>query len=93
MEARHLTLEQANELKLAATRDVISRLDALSAIYDAQLTSNDRTGTTFRSVADDASALDNAAPMTRGAYGTVSVGELKRQATATAATPRTEVIR
>jgi hypothetical protein len=81
VEARQLTPEQARDLKLAATRDMISRLDTLSAIYDARLASNASTGTTIRSVAD------NAASMTRGAYGTVSVEQLKREAAATVAMP------
>lgn len=87
MEARELSPEQAGELKLAATRDMISRLDALSAVYDARLESNATAGTTIRSVAANASAPDNAAPMTRVANGTVSVQGLKREAAATVAMP------
>ena len=94
MEARELSPEQAGELKLAATRDMISRLDALSAVYDARLESNATAGTTIRSVAANAYAPDNAARMTRRASGTVSVEELKREAAATVAMPSAgEVIR
>jgi hypothetical protein len=42
MAAGRLTLEQARELKIAATRDAISRLDTLAAIYDARLDSHDK---------------------------------------------------
>jgi hypothetical protein len=87
VEARQLTPEQARDLKLAATRDLISRLDALAAIYDARLEVNASTGTTIRSVAANACAPDNAARMTRRANGTVSVEELKREAAATVAMP------
>jgi hypothetical protein len=94
VEAGHLTPEQASELKLAATRDMISRLDALSAIYDARLELNASTGTTIRSVAANAYGPDNAARMTRRANGTVSIEELKREAAATVAIPSAgEVIR
>ncbi len=36
-EAGQLTPEQAQRLKLAATRDMIARLDTLSAVYDVRL--------------------------------------------------------
>lgn len=79
--ARRLTPEQARELKLAATRDVISRLDTQTAIYDVQLDSNNKPGAGFDSVGN-ASAADNAAHATRHANGTISVEELKRETAA-----------
>jgi hypothetical protein len=81
MAAGRLTPEQARELKLAATRDVISRLDTLAAIYDARRDSNHKLGAGFESVAGDVSAEDRAHVM-RHANGTISVEELKRETAA-----------
>jgi hypothetical protein len=85
--AGNLTLEQARELKLAATRDVISRLDALAAIYDARLDSNNKLGAGSESVAGNASAADKTAA-THHANGTISVEELKREMAAALLTSR-----
>ncbi len=82
MAAGRLTLEQARELKLAATRDMISRLDTLAAIYDARLDSNNKLGAGSESVAANASAADKTAHATRHANGTISVEELKRETAA-----------
>ena len=41
MEAGDLTPEQARDLKLAATRDLIARLETISAVYDARIAAQD----------------------------------------------------
>jgi len=50
MEAGDLTPEQGSRLKLAATRDMISRLDTLAAIYGARLDPKHKTGAAVGSV-------------------------------------------
>jgi len=85
MEAGSLTPPQAQELKLAATRDAIARLDALSAVYDVRLHSKDNLVSETES-AGHVSA-DKAEQSTPNASGTVSVEELKREAAAAAVTP------
>jgi len=83
MAAGRLTLEQARELKLAATRDAISRLDTLAAIYDARLDSNNKLSAGSEPVAGN----ESAAHTTRPANGTVSVEELQRETAAAVAMP------
>ena len=85
MEAGSLTPPQAQELKLAATRDAIARLDALSAVYDVRLHSKDNLVSETES-AGHVSA-DKAEQSTPNASGTVSVEELRREAAAAAVTP------
>ncbi len=87
VEARQLTPGQARELKLAVTREMISRLDALAATYDARLASNGSARTTMRSGGANACGPDNAARMARRGNGTISVEELKREAAAPVAMP------
>lgn len=87
MEAGELTPEQGRELKLAATRGMIARLDTLSAIYDAQLDSKHKTAAAS-SVAGGNSPADGGAQAALPANRTVSVEQLKREASAAAATPR-----
>src|ERR1700722_540511 len=82
MAAGRLTLEQARELKIAATRDAISRLDTLAAIYDARLDSHDKVDAGSESVADNAFAADKKTHATRHANGTISVEELQRETAA-----------
>jgi len=77
MEAGRLTPEQAQKLKLAATRDTISRLDAMAAVYDARLESQDKVDFKSRSVTGHASNIDQATHANTN--GTVSVEELKRE--------------
>jgi len=86
MEAGSLTPEQAQELKLAATRDAIARLDTLSAVYDVRLHSKDNLVSETES-AGHVSAADKAEHSTPSARGTVSVEELRREAAAAAVTP------
>lgn len=80
LEAGRLTPEQAQKLKLASTRDVISRLDAMAAVYDARLESQDKAGTKTGSATGNASGADHARHANTN--GTVSVEELKREAAA-----------
>lgn len=42
-EAGNLTSEEAQKLKLAVTRNMISRLDAISAVYDVRLNDANKT--------------------------------------------------
>jgi hypothetical protein len=80
MEAGLLTPKQAQEMKLAATRDVISRLDSITAVYDVRLDStgiNNKDGAAQRSVAGNPSAAHNP-------QGTVSVEALIGEAAAVA---------
>ncbi len=82
VEAGELRPEQARELKLAATRDMISRLDAISAVYEVRFGSANRNDFDDTSVAVNAPTSDHAAHSTSLARGTVSVEELKREAAA-----------
>ena len=84
IEAGELTPEQGSRLKLAATRDVISRLDTLAAIYDALLDPKHKTEGSVRG--SDAS-LDRDVNPALKTSGTVSVEELKREASSAAVTP------
>lgn len=90
-EAGELTPEQGRELKLAATRNMIARLDTLAAIYDAQLELKHET-VAARSVAGSNSPADGGAQAPLPANRTVSVEELKREASAAAAISRPEEI-
>jgi len=82
MAAGRLTPAQERELKLAATRDVISRLDTLAAVYDARRESQEKVETKTGLVAGDAPDRDKGTH--RNTNGTVSVEELKREAAAAA---------
>jgi hypothetical protein len=62
-EAGELTPQQARELKLAATRDMIARLETVSAVYDAKIAAGEHS-------AHEARLRMN---------GAVSVGELERE--------------
>jgi len=86
LEAGRLTTEQAERLKLAVTRDMISRLDAVAAIYKAQLDLKDNVGAKSISGKESASDCDN---MVHGhTNGTVSVEQLKREAAVALLTSR-----
>ena len=85
MAAGRLTPEQARELKLAATRDAISRLDTLAAVYNARPELQEKVETKTRLVAVDAPHIGKRThPNTNG---TVSVEELKREAAAALVPP------
>lgn len=86
MEAGRLTPEQGRELKLAATRDMISRLDTLSAVYDVRLERKDKVDGESGPVLRDVSAEDKSstAPTTNR---TVSVEELREERAVAAPTP------
>ncbi|MFZ0200567.1 MAG: hypothetical protein WB523_03525 [Candidatus Sulfotelmatobacter sp.] len=86
-EAGELTPEQARELKLAATRDMISRLDTISAVYDARLDSKNKICADTGSEAGNTSAARSAL---HAGTGTISVEELKRETAGTAAVPSAE---
>lgn len=90
--AGRLTLEQAQKLKLAATRHMISRLDAIAAIYDVRLHSKDNVGTNPESGAVDASATDKAVRAKLHTNNTVSVEELRREAAPAVVTARAEEV-
>ncbi len=85
VETGRLTPEQAQKLKLAATRDVISRLDAMAAVYDARLESQDKDGTKTGSATGNAAGADRARHANTN--GTVSVEQLKREAAASLMVP------
>jgi len=87
MEAGELTHEQGRELKLATTRDMIARLDTLAAVHDAQLDLKHKTA-----AAGSNSSADGGAQAALPATRTVSVEELKREASAAAVRPRAEEI-
>ena len=80
MGAGRLTPERAQKLKLAATRDMISRLDAMAAVYDARIESQDQVDLKSESVTGDASNTPQATHANTN--GTVSVEKLKREAAA-----------
>jgi hypothetical protein len=85
VEAGELTPEQARELKLAATRDMISHLDTISAVYDARLDSKNFDSTN-KICTDTQSGAGSASNGTaeHAKTGSVSVEELKREAGAAA---------
>ncbi len=87
MEAERVTPEQGRELKLAATREMIARLDTISAVYDARLDLNEQPCPNADAVTGSAFSSDGAA---RHSNRTVSVKELRQEAVAAAATPRRE---
>ncbi len=88
-ETGRVTPQQAQELKLAATRDMISRLDAIAAVYDARLQAVDHAEETRSASSDACHATEAKHP---NANGTVSVEELRREAALSAATPRGEEV-
>jgi len=77
LETGRVTPQQAQKLKLAATRDMISRLDAIAAVYDARLQAANHVEETGSASSD---ACDAVKPTHVNANGTVSVEELKREA-------------
>jgi hypothetical protein len=86
MEAGRLTPEQGRELKLAATRDMISRLDTLSAVYDVRLERKDKVDGESGPVLRDVSAEDKSGTAP-GTNRTVSVEELRQERAVAAPTP------
>lgn len=88
LEAGRLTPEQAGELKLVATRDMIARLDAISAVYEARLDAKAKADAKTGSVASNASAEEESTHATVNSTLTVSVEELKREAAAPVVTSR-----
>lgn len=88
MEAGDLTPEQERELKLAATREMISRLDAISAVYDARLSSAEKGCTDAEASNGNQRDATPAGRANTQTEGTVSVKELKRETAAAVATPR-----
>jgi hypothetical protein len=89
LETGSLTPEQAQKLKLAATRDMISRLDAIAAVYDTRLQATNHVEETGSASGD---ACDAAKATHTKANGTVSVEELKREAAVAAVAPRSEQV-
>ena len=92
MEAGELTPERERELKLAATRAMIARLDTISAVYDTRLdsmsfNSKNKGCTGPESGASNASAPSSAENAATHTNNSVSVEELKREATAALAAP------
>jgi len=86
MEAGRLTPEQGRELKLAATRDMISRLDAFSVVYDVRLERKDQVDGETGPVLRNVSAEDKSGTA-RSTNRTVSVEELRQERAVAAQTP------
>jgi hypothetical protein len=89
MAARQVTPEQARDLKLAATRDTVSRLDTIAALFDTELGSENSRGVLCGQAAANVRGVDNASHATRGA-GTISVEELRQQGISAAVASRPE---
>jgi hypothetical protein len=89
VEAGNVTSEQAQALKLAATRDMISRLDAISAVYDARFNAHNGVDCGSQGSADATGKTSNPALKTNA---TVSVAELKREAATVLATAGTKQV-
>jgi len=87
LETGSVTPQQAQKLKLAATRDMISRLDAIAAVYDARLQAANHVEETGSASSDACSA---ATATHVSANGTVSAEELKREAAVAAIAPLRE---
>jgi hypothetical protein len=83
VDAGSMSPERARKLKLAVTRDVIYRLDAISAVYDVRLNKKGAIDNKTQASAGNPYAADQTTHATRHANGTISVEELKRE-TATA---------
>ena len=86
MEAGRLTPELGRELKLAATRDMISRLDAFSVVYDVRLERKDQVDGETGPVLRNVSAEDKSGTA-RSTNRTVSVEELRQERAVAAQTP------
>lgn len=79
VEAGSMSPERAEKLKLAVTRDMISRLDTLSAVYDVRLNKNGAIDNKTQAAAgSDCTARK--VHRTPDGNGTVSVEELKSEA-------------
>lgn len=89
LETGSVTPQQAQKFKLAATRDMISRLDAIAAVYDARLQAANHVEETGSASSD---ACDAAKATHVNANGTVSVEELKREAAVATVAPRGEQV-
>lgn len=89
MAAGQLTPEQGRELKLSATRDTISRLDTLAAVFDARLGAENNRGTRCGTADAEFSDASNTA-RTRRSSGTVSVEQLRREEIIALGARRTE---
>ncbi len=85
LETGRVTPQQAQKLKLAATRDMISRLDAIAAVYDARLQAANHVEETGSASSD---ACDAAKATHTSANTTVSVEELMREAGVAVVAPR-----
>jgi len=77
VEAGNMSPERAQKLKLVVTRDMISRLDTLSAVYDVRLYKNGATDNKTQAAGNDCVA-DKVDP-THSGNGNVSVKELKSE--------------
>jgi hypothetical protein len=77
--AGRLTPQQAQTLKLAATRYMIERLETVSAVYDAELDLNRKDKHDTGSVACDPSAQNTTAATWPEVERTVTVDELRRE--------------
>jgi hypothetical protein len=78
VDAGSMSPERAVNLKLAVTRDMISRLDTLSAVYDVRLNKNGAVDNEARGAAHSDCAGDLVRP-THNGNATVSVEELKSE--------------
>jgi hypothetical protein len=78
VEAGSMSPERAQKLKFAVTRDVISRLDAISAVYDVRLNKNGAIDDKTEAAAGNDCATDKVRRRPNG-NATVSVEELKSE--------------
>lgn len=78
VEAGSMSPEGAQKLKFAVTRDVISRLDAISAVYYVRLNKSRAIDNTTQAGAGNDCTTDKGHP-THNGNGTVSVEELKSE--------------
>jgi hypothetical protein len=89
-EAGDLSADQSRKLKLAATEDMISRLDTISAVYVVRLDATNSRCFDHPFVAGNAPTTAPASHGSSHIPGTVSVEELKRDAATTASTPHAD---
>ena len=78
VDAGSMSPERAQKLKFAVTRDIISRLDAISAVYDVRLNKNGAIDNKTQAAAGNDCAADKVHP-THNGIATVSVEELKSE--------------
>jgi hypothetical protein len=78
--AGRLARQQADTLKLAATRDAIARLETISAVYDARLRANSKDIPDSRSVSVDSLMREAGARTVVDSKSAVGIEKVRQEA-------------